>query len=182
MLRKVARSLAYRASGSHPELMTWLLVKVGLRLLGFMAVFWFATRKNPKIKAEPRWAIPLVAAMFGVFNVGTYWLLKPVLNLATFGATSFALPFLMLISRPTKSHPKILAGVAIWVFCMRWVDLYWMIMPNVYHGGAHFGAAEVLSMLGVGGAFVATAGFLMQRGPLVAVGDPRLPESLAFEN
>lgn len=43
----------------------------------------------------------------------------------------FALPFLMLISRPTKSHPKILAGVAIWVFCMRWVDLYWMIGPAV---------------------------------------------------
>ncbi len=75
--------------------MTWLLVKLGIRLLGFMAVFFFAARKNPKIKIEPRWAIPLVAGLFGVMNVGMYWLLKPVLNLATFGAAWFAMPFVI---------------------------------------------------------------------------------------
>ncbi|HUQ05763.1 MAG TPA: hypothetical protein VM261_24840 [Kofleriaceae bacterium] len=75
--------------------MTWLLLKLGIRLLGFIAVFFVATRKNPKIKIEPRWAIPLVAGLFGVMNVGMYWLLKPVLNLATFGAVWFVLPLLI---------------------------------------------------------------------------------------
>lgn len=41
----------------------------------------------------------------------------------------FALPFLMLISRPTKRNPEMLARVAIWIVFMRWVDLYWMIGP-----------------------------------------------------
>ena len=41
--------------------MTWLLVKLGIRLLGFIGVFWLAAAKNPKIKIEPRWSIPLVA-------------------------------------------------------------------------------------------------------------------------
>lgn len=75
--------------------MTWLLVKLGIRLLGFIAVFFLATRKNPKIKIEPRWAIPLVAGVFGVMNVGMYWLLQPVLNLATFGAMWFVMPLLI---------------------------------------------------------------------------------------
>lgn len=75
--------------------MTWLLAKLGIRLLGFIALFWVAAARNPKIKIQPRWAIPLVAGMFAVFNVGLYWLLKPVLNLATFGAAWFAMPFVI---------------------------------------------------------------------------------------
>lgn len=75
--------------------MTWILAKLGIRLLGFIALFWVAAARNPKIKIQPRWAIPLVAGMFAVFNVGLYWLLQPVLNLATFGAAWFAMPFLI---------------------------------------------------------------------------------------
>jgi hypothetical protein len=75
--------------------MTWLLVKLGIRLAAFIAVFWFATRKNPKIKIQPRWAIPLVAGLFGLFNTGLYWLLKPILNIASFGAIAFVLPLLL---------------------------------------------------------------------------------------
>ncbi len=74
--------------------MTWLLVKLGVRLLGFIAVFWFAARKHPKIKIEPRWAVPLVG-LFALMNVGMYWLLAPVLNLATFGAAWFAMPLVI---------------------------------------------------------------------------------------
>jgi hypothetical protein len=75
--------------------MTWLLAKLGIRLLGFIAVFFLAARKNPKIKIEPRWAIPLVAGLFAVMNVGMYWLLKPVINMATLGAAWFAMPLLI---------------------------------------------------------------------------------------
>jgi hypothetical protein len=75
--------------------MTWLLVKLGIRLLGFIAVFWLAAARNPKIKIQPRRAIPLVAGLFAVFNLGLYWLLEPVLNLATFGAAWFAMPLLI---------------------------------------------------------------------------------------
>jgi uncharacterized membrane protein YvlD (DUF360 family) len=75
--------------------MTWLLVKLGIRLLGFIAAFWLVARRNPKVTINPRWAIPLVAGLFAVMNVGMYWLLKPVLNLATFGAAWFAMPFVI---------------------------------------------------------------------------------------
>jgi hypothetical protein len=40
----------------------------------------------------------------------------------------------------------------------------------------------VAAFLAVGGCFVAAAGWLMRRQALVPLGDPRLAESLAFEN
>jgi uncharacterized membrane protein YvlD (DUF360 family) len=75
--------------------MTWILVKLGIRLLAFIAVFWIATKKNPKVKIEPRWAIPLVAGLFGLFNTGLYWITKPILHIATFGALAFVLPLVI---------------------------------------------------------------------------------------
>lgn len=75
--------------------MTWILIKLAIRLVVFVAVFWFAAKKNPKIRIQPRWATPLVAGMFAVLNVGLYWALKPVLNLATFNVAWFAMPLVL---------------------------------------------------------------------------------------
>jgi len=75
--------------------MQWILIKLAIRLVAFTLVFWFATRKNEKIKIQPRWSLPLVAGLFALFNVGLYWLLRPVLNLATFNVAWFAMPFLI---------------------------------------------------------------------------------------
>lgn len=75
--------------------MTWLAIKLGIRIVAFLGVFWFATKKNPKIVVQPKWAIPLVGASFAVLNTALYWLLKPVLNLASFGAMWFLMPLVL---------------------------------------------------------------------------------------
>ncbi len=72
-----------------------MLIKLGIRIVGFLAVFWFATRKNPKIVVKPTWALPLVAGFFALINAGLYWLLKPVLNLASFHAIWFLMPLVL---------------------------------------------------------------------------------------
>jgi hypothetical protein len=41
---------------------------------------------------------------------------------------------------------------------------------------------DVAALLAVGGSFVAAAGWLLKRQALVPLRDPRLEESLAFEN
>ena len=41
---------------------------------------------------------------------------------------------------------------------------------------------DVAALFAVGGCFVAAAGWLMRRHALVPIRDPRLAESLAFEN
>ena len=75
--------------------MTWLLIKIAIRFVVFGGVFWFVARKNEKIVIEPKWALPLVALVFSGLNIGLYWLAKPILNLATFGALALALPFFL---------------------------------------------------------------------------------------
>jgi hypothetical protein len=74
---------------------TGVLIKLGTSLVLFTAVFFVAARKNPKIKIQPKWATPLIALVFAVLNVGVYWALTPVLNLATFGAVAIAMPFIV---------------------------------------------------------------------------------------
>jgi uncharacterized membrane protein YvlD (DUF360 family) len=72
-----------------------MLIKLGIRLVVFTGVFWLAAKKNKSIVFEKKWAPPLVALVFAVLNTGLYWLLKPILNIATMGAVGFALPFVI---------------------------------------------------------------------------------------
>ena len=72
-----------------------VLVKLGVRLVVFTAVFWFAAKKNKKIIFEKKWATPVIALTFALMNTALYWMLKPVLNIATMGAVAFAMPLVI---------------------------------------------------------------------------------------
>jgi hypothetical protein len=74
---------------------TGILIKIGVRLLVFTAVFWIAAHKSPKIVIEKKWATPIIALVFAILNTTLYWLLTPVLNVATLGAVGFVMPFLV---------------------------------------------------------------------------------------
>ena len=50
----------------------------------------------------------------------------------------FALPFALLLSRDLKRNFKLLASIAIFILCMRLVDLYWLITPSFPHGGLRY--------------------------------------------
>ncbi|MGD8328394.1 MAG: hypothetical protein PVJ49_03090 [Acidobacteriota bacterium] len=41
----------------------------------------------------------------------------------------FALPFLLLLQRRVKQRTRLLAGVALWILVLRYVDIYWLIIP-----------------------------------------------------
>lgn len=74
---------------------TAVLIKLGVRLVVFGLVFFVATRKNPKVIVAKKRMLPLIALVFAVLNTGLYWLLKPILNLATMGAAGFLMPFVI---------------------------------------------------------------------------------------
>ena len=44
----------------------------------------------------------------------------------------FAIPFLLLLGRANKRGKAFLAGIAIAVVAMRWVDTYWLIAPAFF--------------------------------------------------
>ncbi|HEX2973651.1 MAG TPA: hypothetical protein VHP11_15055 [Tepidisphaeraceae bacterium] len=91
------------------------------------------------------------------------------------------IPFAGLMSRSVKRHKALLAFWAAWALVFHWVDLYWLIMPEL-DGRLHFGVPELGTALGLGGIFVAYAILVASRQSLRPMADPRLEESLAFEN
>ena len=94
----------------------------------------------------------------------------------------FALPFFFLMSRTTKRNATTLVTAAGWLLAMHFVDVYWVVIPSIEGLGARPGIVDAASLLAVGGAFLAAFGWLLVGSPLVPAGDPRLSESLAFEN
>jgi hypothetical protein len=94
----------------------------------------------------------------------------------------FALPFFFLLPRQVKRNATTLVGAAVWLLAMHFVDVYWLVMPSVEGLGVRPGIVDVAALLTVGGACLAAFGWLLVTSPLVPAGDPRLSESLAFEN
>lgn len=101
----------------------------------------------------------------------------------------FFLPFLFLLSRQVKRSRLLLAVAAVWVLCMYLVDMYWLILPNFgTHGAGHHEPhlavswLDATALLGIGGVFLATFGYFLNRNKVIAINDPRLDESLAHEN
>lgn len=98
----------------------------------------------------------------------------------------FFIPFFFLMSRHMKKGVTLVLG-ALWILAMHFFDLFYQIMPTLDHGGGgHIGVHEILiaaaATIGVGGIFFACVSWVWTKSPLVPLRDPRLPESLAFEN
>lgn len=94
----------------------------------------------------------------------------------------FIIPFFFLMPRTIKRNRVTLYIGAAWILLIHYVDLYWLIMPVNQHHGPHPGLAEIGALICVKGAFLFALGRHMTSAPLIPVKDPRLPESLAFEN
>lgn len=101
----------------------------------------------------------------------------------------FFVPFLFMLSRQIKRNRSLLATAAVWTLVMHCIDIYWLVMPNYgAHGGGHhephlaFSYLDFTALLGMTGVFIAVYGVLLNRNKVVAINDPRLPESLVHEN
>jgi hypothetical protein len=94
----------------------------------------------------------------------------------------FVAPFLYLMGRSVKRNGATLAVGGAWLLIMHFVDLYWQVMPTLHPEGFRPSVLDVAALVAVGGCFVAAASWLMRRQALVPLRDPRIAESLAFEN
>ena len=94
----------------------------------------------------------------------------------------FLVPFVALLSRGPKRRPRLLAAVGVWMLVMHWVDVFWMVAPEGSPGSALPHLVDLTLLVGLGAWFLAAAAFAVRGRSLVPERDPRLPESLAFEN
>ena len=101
-------------------------------------------------------------------------------------AGHFALPFVVMMSRHMKRSKGILVLFASWMLLMHWFDLYWQILPEyTTRAGISvfpFSLTDLLLVVGALSTWLAGISYLGGQANLMAVADPRLPESLAFKN
>jgi len=100
----------------------------------------------------------------------------------------FVVPFVVLLPRWTKRVLPVLSFMAVFFLVMHWFDLFWIVMPSMGEGtesgyvtgGFHW--LNFTTWLGLAGLYFGGFIWRLGRHPLVPQNDPRIEESLAFEN
>lgn len=121
--------------------------------------------------------LPEETVFFSQRSVGSWRILSIVLAIG-----HFVVPFLFLLPRAIKRNATALAAAAVWLLAMHLLDLYWLVMPNLHPAGMVPSLLDAAAAIGCCGVFLAAFGGALRRQALVPLRDPRLPESLTFEN
>ena len=121
--------------------------------------------------------IPEETIFFRERMVGTWKLWS---GLLLFGR--FVVPFLVLIRRGAKRNRPLLAGFAMWVVLMNYVDQYWLIMPNFHKQGVSLHWMDLAALLGVASVLSLAFWSRMRKRAIAPVGDVRFEQGLNFEN
>jgi hypothetical protein len=67
----------------------------------------------------------------------------------------FLVPFLLLLMRQAKRTPNWLLGIAVLLLVMRWVDLYWTVMPAFSPGVFTISWLHFVAFIAIGGWWLA---------------------------
>lgn len=88
---------------------------------------------------------------------------------------SFVVPFVALLAPRVKRYPENLMKVAGWIFLFRFVDNYYIVAPM--YSKSMIPTWEILSLIAVGGLWVAQYGFAVKSAQLYPTHDMRLMEA-----
>jgi hypothetical protein len=101
----------------------------------------------------------------------------------------FVLPFFILIPRFAKRIVPILAFMCVWTLVMHWVDLWWLIKPNLYvatgneaYQHAALAWTDITLWLGFVGLFAGATIWRASRHSTTPYNDPYFNFSLRFQN
>lgn len=90
----------------------------------------------------------------------------------------FVVPFLLLLSRPLKRNRWTLVVIVLWLLLMRFVDMFWIVMPQFHLAGFHVSWLNFSVPLALGGIWIATFLWQLQKRPLLPLQDPSLEQAL----
>jgi hypothetical protein len=90
----------------------------------------------------------------------------------------FAFPFLTLLSRAAKNSPQRLGRLALLILIMRVVDVIWLIEPSFNREHFHLSWMDIVAPIAVGGLWIATFAWQLQKRSLVPINDPQLEQAL----
>lgn len=105
------------------------------------------------LREEITWYLPRTAGIWG-------WM---AISLIVF---HFFLPFLLLLSRGLKDNGKTLLAIALLIFALRYVDVFWLVKPAFAPEGFNLSWLDFAAPIGLGGVWLAYFLWLFERQPL----------------
>ncbi len=93
----------------------------------------------------------------------------------------FALPFALLLSQTLKKNPATISKIAIFIICIRIVDVFWLVEPNfqdVNNPVFTLSWMDIVSPLAFGGIWLAIFFNQVPKRPLLPLGYPDLIKAL----
>jgi len=117
------------------------------------------------IPEETKWYMHRLSGGWGWFGMGLVLL-------------QFALPFVMLLSRDLKRNARKLAGIAILLFLMRFVEVYWLIVPEFNRGKLAFNWMTIVAPIALGGLWLSFFSWQLRLRPLLPFNDPHFEEAI----
>jgi hypothetical protein len=144
------RSADERAPGLGAFLLTCV---VFWAYLGFsqLLIVWIAN-----IPEEITWYVPRLRGS---------WALVGLLLIAG----HFAMPFLALLSYRGKRDPRMLAAVGAWLLVMHYVDVYWLVLPELHPAAVPLHWLDPAALAAVGGVVTAFAVWRWRHAPRPAL-------------
>jgi hypothetical protein len=94
----------------------------------------------------------------------------------------FLVPFLLLLSKPLKKNPVLLSSVVGILIFMRFVDLFWIVMPQYYTAGFTVHWLDFSVPLAIGAIWIADFLRQLKKQPLLPLGAPNLERALSHSH
>lgn len=92
----------------------------------------------------------------------------------------FAVPYIGLLSQPSKMNPKRLVVMSAWILFAHYYDLYWLAMPNYNKGHLTLGWNELGFPILAVGLVILVFTTKAKNNNLVPIGDPKIKRGLDF--
>jgi len=94
----------------------------------------------------------------------------------------FLVPYIALVTQPSKMNPKRLKFVSIWILFAHLYDIFWLVMPEMEElsGGYSFSWIDFVFPIAVAGLLILVFNFRAKKENLVPIGDPKLQRGLDF--
>lgn len=91
----------------------------------------------------------------------------------------FIVPFLALLPMRAKRSAPHLIWVSVLILAMEYIDIYWLVYPNLNEHKPMMGISEIGVFLGFLGMFIFAISRFLSRYSLIPMKDPRRHESMA---
>jgi hypothetical protein len=94
----------------------------------------------------------------------------------------FVVPYIALLSQPSKMDPKRLKFIAIWLLFAHLFDLFWLVMPELEQlsGGYSFSWIDFVFPVAIVGLLILIFTMKAKKENLLPIGDPKLKRGLDF--